>query len=240
MGPLIDTFGQAATGFIGSPPVQLGLRLVFAYIVLLWLATAWWAFRDGGRRTSNLGVPYLAAGLVLIATPLLFPFAVIVYRIARPGETLAEAYERRLSEEALRAELGGATCPHCARRTEPEWLLCPTCGERLHRRCAACHGLVDLDWALCAWCGADFGSGDPRAARAASPVQAVRPLTPGRPVERSRPEQQSPGRVAGPAGLGLLDTGLSPMNAAGAEAAATAPSPLAASPAHGYVPGQLD
>jgi hypothetical protein len=233
MGPLIDTFGQALLGLINSPPVQLGLRLVLAYLVLLWLATAWWAFRDATRRTSNLAAPYLAAGLILIATPLLFPFAVVVYRIARPGETLAEAYERRLSEEALRAEMSGATCPHCARRTESHWLLCPTCGERLHRRCASCDGLVDLDWALCAWCGADFGT-------AASAVTPDRPAVRPEHAQRPGPAPQSLARVGDSAGLGLGSAGINPLGTAGAKAAATTAGPLAASPAHRFMPGQLD
>ena len=167
MNQLLDSLGQAFAGILGAPIVQLGGRLAVGYLVLLWLAAAWWAHRDAARRTTNPVAPYAAGALIVLATPVLFVFAVLLYRVVRPGETLAESFERRLSQEALAVEVEGVRCRRCHRPANQEWLVCPTCGDRLRRQCAACSRLVELDWTLCAWCGREFEPGmaalaDPR------------------------------------------------------------------------------
>jgi hypothetical protein len=37
-----------------------------------------------------------------------------------------------------------------------DWIICPTCRNRLRRVCPNCSRLIELDWSLCAWCGKDF------------------------------------------------------------------------------------
>ena len=112
-------------------------------------------------RSENPVLPYLAAALIVLFTPVLFLFGVIVYRIVRPQEKIGEVYERNLAEEALLAEVESIkTCPACRQRIHDEWIICPTCRTRLNRVCANCGRLVGLDWSLCAWCGKDFERGD--------------------------------------------------------------------------------
>ena len=55
-----------------------------AYIVVVWLATAYWAFRDMQTRSDNPILPYLAASLIILFTPVLFVFAALIYRLIRP------------------------------------------------------------------------------------------------------------------------------------------------------------
>ena len=154
---IIDTIGSTISGFFGSPIVQLTLQAAAAYVIVLWLAAAYWAFRDMQLRTENPIMPYLAASLIVLATPAFFVFGVIVYRIIRPQERIGEVYERSLAEEALLAEVEAVkSCPTCARRVNEEWIICPTCRTRLNRVCPNCSRLVGLDWSLCAWCGKDF------------------------------------------------------------------------------------
>jgi RNA polymerase subunit RPABC4/transcription elongation factor Spt4 len=144
-------------GFFATPIVQFTLQAIAAYIVILWLAAAYWAFRDMQLRTENPILPYLAASLIVLFTPAFFLFGVIVYRIIRPQEKIGEVYERNLAEEALLAEVESVkSCPTCARRVNDEWIICPTCRTRLNRVCPNCSRLVGLDWSLCAWCGKDF------------------------------------------------------------------------------------
>ena len=108
-------------------------------------------------RSANPIVPYFAASLVILFTPIFFLFAVIAYRIVRPQEKIGEVYERTLAEEALLAEVEAVQAvPTCARRVNDEWIICPTCRTRLNRVCPNCGRLVGLDWSLCAWCGRDF------------------------------------------------------------------------------------
>jgi len=154
---IIDTIGETIGGFFASPIIQLALQAIAVYVVILWLAAAYWAFRDMQARSENPILPYLAASLVVLFTPVFFVFGVIVYRIIRPQERIGEVYERNLAEEALLAEVEAiTTCPTCARRIHDEWIICPTCRTRLNRVCPNCSRLVGLDWSLCAWCGKDF------------------------------------------------------------------------------------
>ncbi len=155
--PITDAIG----GFFSSPIVQLAFQGMAVYIVILWLAAAYWAFRDMQLRSENPVLPYLAAALIVLFTPVLFLFGVIVYRIVRPQEKIGEVYERNLAEEALLAEVESVkSCPACHRRINEEWIICPSCRTRLSRVCANCGRLVGLDWSLCAWCGKDFERAD--------------------------------------------------------------------------------
>jgi RNA polymerase subunit RPABC4/transcription elongation factor Spt4 len=172
--------GQLWHDFITNPLVQLAGQLIVIYVVLLWLGTAYWAFRDMQARTENPILPYFAAALIIFFTPLLFLFAVVLYLIVRPRESLAEVYERSLSEETLLAEVErNRLCPTCRHRVDSDWLVCPNCRTRLHRICPACTRLAEPDWALCAYCGTDLDR-------------------PARPVVRSPARVSSPERSAAP------------------------------------------
>ncbi len=156
--------GKIWDDFISNPIVQLAGQLVVIYVVLLWLGTAYWAFRDMQARTENPILPYFAAALIIFFTPLLFVFAVILYLIVRPRETMAEVYERSLAEESLLAEVEkNELCPVCRDRVEADWLVCPNCRTRLHRVCPSCNRLADPTWSLCAFCGHEFARGAPPA-----------------------------------------------------------------------------
>jgi RNA polymerase subunit RPABC4/transcription elongation factor Spt4 len=156
MDTILAEIGSAIAGFFGSPVVQFVIYSILAYLVVLWLASAYWVFRDMQQRTENAILPYLAASLVIVFLPV-FPLAVFVYKIIRPHEKIGEVYERNLAEEALLAEVESIkSCPTCARRVNDEWIICPTCRTRLNRVCPNCSRLVGLDWSLCAWCGKDF------------------------------------------------------------------------------------
>src|SRR5215208_5934541 len=156
MDEILSGIGSALAGFFGSPVVQFVLFSIAVYLVVLWLASAYWVFRDMQQRTENAILPYLAASLVIVFLPV-FPLAIFVYKIIRPHEKIGEVYERNLAEEALLAEVEAIkSCPTCARRVNDEWIICPTCRTRLNRVCPNCSRLVGLDWSLCAWCGKDF------------------------------------------------------------------------------------
>ncbi len=151
--PLFDSIGE----ILASPIVQLAVQATALYVVVVWLAAAYWAFRDMQLRTENPILPYVAASFIVLFTPVFFPLAVFVYRVIRPQEKIDEVYERTLAEEALLNEVEAVPhCPTCQRRVHPEWIICPTCRTRLNRVCPNCSRLVGLDWSLCAWCGKDF------------------------------------------------------------------------------------
>jgi hypothetical protein len=171
MDQIFSALGDAFNSIFNNPVIKLGVQLVVLYWILLWLAAAYWAFRDMQGRSDNALAPYLASAFIIVFTPILFPLAVFTYRIVRPQERIGDVYERNLAEEAMLAEIEAIPhCPTCDRRVEPAWIICPTCRTRLNRVCPNCTRLVGLDWSLCAWCGREFERHDQLAAGAAAPI----------------------------------------------------------------------
>lgn len=199
MDQIIGQIGTTIGGFFGNPAVQFALQLAAVYVVGLWLASGYWAFRDLQGRTDNPVAPYLAASLVILFTPVFFLLAIVIYRIVRPHERIGDVNERALAEEALLNEVESVPhCPACHRRINDEWLLCPSCRTRLNRVCPNCSRLVGLDWSLCAWCGKDFERREVAAAfstpRPAVVVQRSEPPALSAPTPLNVP--QAPGQVA--------------------------------------------
>ena len=171
MDQILNQIGSTLGDFFGSPLVQFALQAAGIYLVILWLATAYWAFRDMQQRSDNVLLPYLAAAGIIVFTPIFFIFAVWIYKIIRPHEKIGEVWERNLAEEALLNEVESIHhCPGCERRIDDEWIICPYCRTRLNRVCPNCSRLVGMEWSLCAWCGKDF---ERRPVAAAAPVGAL-------------------------------------------------------------------
>ena len=173
---LTSQVGNVFGAFFASAIVQFLLTSLILYLFIVWLAAAFWAFRDMHERSENPVLPYVAAGTIILCTPFLFVLGVLVYRVIRPSERLGEVYERNLAEEALLAEVEAVkTCRNCDRRVDREWIICPWCRTRLNRVCPNCDRLVGLDWALCAWCGKDFEHLGVERVAAEAPAQAPTP-----------------------------------------------------------------
>lgn len=121
-----------------------------ALLAALWLSLIIWTFRDMRLRSRDPFAQILAA-LVVAALP---GMGLLIYVILRPPETLAEAYERALEEEALLQEIEERpACPGCSRTVEANWMLCPHCHTRLKKVCPDCNSLMELQWNLCPFCG---------------------------------------------------------------------------------------
>jgi predicted RNA-binding Zn-ribbon protein involved in translation (DUF1610 family) len=164
MDQLLDQVGQAAGNAAAEPVIRIGLSVAFAHLVLLWLASALWALVDMRRRTRSAMMPDAIAGLVIVASPVLFPFALLLHVIVRPRETVADRRLERLRDAALEAEAEVPVCPSCRRPVEDDWLVCPACRVTLAHRCEHCRQPVAAEWDACPWCGTSF----------APPVEAIR------------------------------------------------------------------
>lgn len=156
MGELLDIIGEQVAGIVQHPLVVFGIQAVVAYLCILWLASAFWVFRDLHGRTRDPISPYLAAGAVVLFTPLFFPLAVLAYRVMRPACTLAERRTLELETELLSRQVSATGCPSCRRPIDESWSRCPGCGTRVGDECPACGERVGLDWAVCGWCAHDF------------------------------------------------------------------------------------
>ncbi len=122
-----------------------------AFLAALWLSLIIWTFRDIRSRSRDILAQILATLVVAILN---LP-GLLIYVMVRPRETLAEAYDRALEEEALLQSLEERElCPSCGVRTEPDWLLCPNCHTKLKKSCHYCGRAMHLRWTVCPYCGA--------------------------------------------------------------------------------------
>jgi hypothetical protein len=109
-----------------------------------------WTFRDIRSRSRDPLAHIL--GTLLVAV---LPFiGLMVYLMLRPQETLADAYERSLEQEALlQAIEEPEICPGCGQRVRGDYLYCPSCHTRLKAACPSCSQPLHLRWSLCPYCG---------------------------------------------------------------------------------------
>jgi RNA polymerase subunit RPABC4/transcription elongation factor Spt4 len=120
-----------------------------AAITAVWVGITLWTWRDMRARSRDTLAQIAATAMVAI----LNVFGLIVYLMLRPRETLAEAYERSLEEEALLQSIEEKpVCPGCGRPTNAQWQVCPHCYTRLKKPCINCNQLIDLNWNLCPYC----------------------------------------------------------------------------------------
>jgi len=142
------------SGFFANPTIQLVMLVMGVALAALSFAAAWWTYRDASRRTESTLAASIAAGWILISTPLLLPFALAVYGAVRPRMVAAEA---RI--EALEVDLAFAnqapSCPGCSRRIEPGWVRCPMCARWLAAPCAHCGAWTDATFDICPVCGSE-------------------------------------------------------------------------------------
>ena len=120
-----------------------------AFLAALWLALIIWTFRDMRARSRDIFAQILAALLVAVLT---LP-GLLIYLILRPKETLAEAYERSLEEEALLQSIEDVEhCPGCGSRVHSDYLVCPSCNTKLKKACRSCGRAINLRWNVCPYC----------------------------------------------------------------------------------------
>lgn len=129
--------------------LELGVTAAGAMLFALWAGTIVWTINDMRARSFDLGAIVLAAALVA-----LMPFVgAAVYLLVRPKETLADAYERALEEDALLGDRSvNFLCHSCDSPVREEWVFCPTCQAQLLTRCSHCSRNRRVEWKFCAYC----------------------------------------------------------------------------------------
>ena len=138
------------------PQVVTALTLVTAvFLTSLWLGMVLWTFNDIRSRSRDINVHILSTLMVGILT---LP-GLLVYFLTRPRETLAEAYEHALEQEALlQAIEEPEVCSGCGTKVSNEFQYCPYCHTQLKKECVACGKVLDLEWNICPYCGTSQGS----------------------------------------------------------------------------------
>jgi hypothetical protein len=142
-----DPFASVSSFFDSSTWSVVSLALK-GFLVVMWLAIAFWTFRDARRRIREPAFIALAVALALV-----LPFlGAIVYLIVRPPEFLEDAHERELEVLALEQRVDGSRCPDCDFPIESGFLACPSCLRKLREPCVRCAAPLDPRWKICPFC----------------------------------------------------------------------------------------
>ncbi|NDJ84404.1 MAG: zinc ribbon domain-containing protein [Chloroflexi bacterium] len=132
------------------------VTIVGAVFTAFSVAFVIWTYNDMKARSRD-PLAQIAAALVVAV---LNVFGLIIYVMLRPRETLVDAYERSLEEEALLQEIEEKpACPGCGRPTQNAWQICPYCHTRLKQPCINCGHFLELSWKLCPVCATVQASG---------------------------------------------------------------------------------
>ena len=126
-------------------------NLTAFFVVVFWLATAFWVFKDARRRIEDPWLVGMATVLGLIP-PFVGP---LIYMLFRPPEYLEDVRERELEIRAIERRLEGGnelTCWVCNAEVQPEFLVCPVCTTRLRQSCRNCKQPLEALWQVCPYC----------------------------------------------------------------------------------------
>ena len=125
-------------------------NLTIFFVVVFWLATAYWVYKDARRRIED---PWLVAMATMLG--LVPPFVgPIVYLFFRPPEYLEDVRERELEIRAMEDRLARRDlhCPVCRAQVEASYLVCPVCTTRLKQACVSCGNPLETLWQICPYC----------------------------------------------------------------------------------------
>jgi len=143
---------SSVTDFFKSPTFQFIEYMMVFFLIALWLACAYWVFKDARRRVEDRIIL-----IVCVLTGLVFgPLGLFIYTIVRPAELIVDKREREMEMEMMAQRLGdSARCSFCKSPVRDDYLVCPICGHRLRSTCASCGKPLEPNWRLCPYCEAD-------------------------------------------------------------------------------------
>ena len=148
---------SSVNDFFDSKAWLVARNLALLILVVFWLATAFWVFKDARRRIEDRWLVVTAAGLGLFP-----PFlGVFIYMLFRPPEYLEDVRERGLEIRAIEKRLGEGRCPVCRAEIEPTFLVCPVCTTRLRQACNVCKAPLEPSWQVCPHCETPVESAEP-------------------------------------------------------------------------------
>ena len=110
--------------FFDDPNWTVARNGTIVLLVILWLATAFWTFKDARRRIDDQWAIGLAT-LIGLFPPFLGP---IIYLFFRPPEYLQDVRERELEIKAMEERLAqlDQRCPVCRARVEHTYPSVPS------------------------------------------------------------------------------------------------------------------
>jgi hypothetical protein len=138
------------SGFFDSGTWLVIRNLTIFFVIVFWLAIAFWVYKDAKRRIEDPWLVYMSALLGLVP-PFLGAF---IYMLFRPPEYLEDVRERELEIKAIEKRLGGRDlhCPVCRAEVDSSFLVCPVCTTKLRQACTNCKQPLEALWQVCPFC----------------------------------------------------------------------------------------
>jgi hypothetical protein len=160
----------SAQGFFHSSTWYVLRNLAIFFVVVFWLATVYWVYKDARRRIEDRLAVWVAAVLGLV--PFIGP---LIYMLFRPPEYLEDVRERDLEIRAMEKRIGARDlhCPVCRAEVDEDFLVCPVCTTALRQACSNCGKPLEALWQVCPYCATKIPGGDETGLPAA--VYARRP-----------------------------------------------------------------
>ncbi len=145
-----DSVFSGVRDFFNSGTWLLVRNLSLFFVVVFWLAVAYWVFKDARRRIED---PWLVAMATVLGLALPF-IGAFVYMLFRPPEYLEEVRERELEMKAMEERLAESDlhCPVCRAAVKESFLLCPVCTTKLKQACVSCKQPLEPLWQICPYC----------------------------------------------------------------------------------------
>jgi hypothetical protein len=124
-------------------------NLAILFLIVFWLATVYWVYKDARRRIEDSWL--VAMAVVLGLVPFIGP---LVYLFFRPPEYLEDRRERELEIRAMEEQIGQRVshCPVCRAAVESDFLVCPVCTTKLKQACTSCKAPLEPLWQVCPYC----------------------------------------------------------------------------------------
>ncbi len=134
-------------------------NLTIFFVVVFWLAIAFWVYKDAKRRIEDPWLVYMSTVLGLVP-----PFVgAFIYMLFRPPEYLEDVRERELEIKAIEKRLGGRDlhCPVCRAEVDSSFLVCPVCTTKLRQACVNCKQPLEALWQVCPYCETPIENPEP-------------------------------------------------------------------------------
>ena len=124
-------------------------NLAIFFVLVFWVATIYWVFKDARRRIDDKLLVGVATALGVV--PFVGP---LIYMLFRPPEYLEDVRERELEIKAMEKRLGGRDlrCPVCRADVDEDFLVCPVCTTKLRQACTTCNRALEPLWQVCPYC----------------------------------------------------------------------------------------
>ncbi len=157
-----------------TPELQMAVTAIIILLVAVYVLSIIWVVRDAYQRGT---VWYVWAIVALV--PIL---GVIAYCLLRPPLLQIDRDEQEL-EVALKQRqlMQYGECANCGYPVEADYILCPSCHQRLKNQCQKCGKALDPSWTVCPYCATQLpGVNARRSGRTTSaPRQAAHQQDPG-------------------------------------------------------------